>query len=259
MRDRSIALLLTLACADPDPYADGGAWLTPAIQAGVDVNCRAPDPRFVGPDIGDRPRDFELLDQFAYRARLASFCRHTVLLTVAEIGDPQVEALVAALPDLLATRQAGEDQPVIALTTWFRNEQGRVPEPGEIRRYAEALGIDPQTGEIGGHKVAVLRDEARFPGASAAAAVQWAATNIPSEIRARGQVEREVAGRWSLRSTPFFVVIHPGLVTATCGADLERDQILEALLEPLADWELRGIDGADPELRCSLRSVAPEP
>lgn len=254
MRGLALSLLLALGgCADPDPYADGGAWLTPAIDAGIEVRCRPPDPRFIGPDIGDRPRDFELLDQFAYRLKLSSFCRHTVLLTVGETGDPDVAALIAALPDLLADRRATE--PFLTITTWYRTPAGRVPEPADIRQQALDLGIDPETGEVDGHKVAVVRDQARFPGAAAAAAVQWAATNVPSEIRSRGQVEREVAGRWSLRSTPFYVVIHPGLVTATCGVDLADHQILEAFLDPLDEWSLRATGDAEPERRCSPRSI----
>lgn len=247
-------LLLTIGCAEYDPYQDGGAWLSPALRDGFTRVCDAPDPASIGPNIGDKAREFHLYDQFAYQVNLSSFCQHTVLVTVAEIGDPAAEALVARLPEIAEDRlpTADRDAPFIALTTWYRTPDGAVPTLAQVRAYAEALGVDPVTGELDGQKVAVLRDQPRFAGAAAAASVQWAATDVPGEIRSRQQVEREVAGRWSLRATPFHVVLHPGLQIAACGVDLERDQIVQAIQDPPMLFVL---EGDPPELRCDLRST----
>jgi hypothetical protein len=247
-------LLLAIGCTEYDPYQGGGAWLTPALRDGFTRACGAPDPGRVGPDIGDLARDFHLYDQFAYRVNLSSFCQHTVLVTVAEMGDPAAETLVADLPAIAEGRlpTADRDAPFIALTTWYRTAAGGVPTIADVRTYAAALGVDPVTGELEGQKVAVLRDQPRFAGAAAAASVQWAATNVPGELRTRQQVEREVAGRWSLRATPFYMVLHPGLVIATCGVDLDRDQIVQAIQDPPMLFVL---DGDPPERRCGPRST----
>jgi hypothetical protein len=256
MRAALLAPLALAGCGSFDPYAEGGAWLTPALDAGFQEACGPPDPRAAGPDIGDLARDFHLHDQFAYRVNLSDFCEHVVLLTVAEIGDPAAEALVAELPTIADDRlpTAERSAPFLALTTWFATPDGAVPTVADVRAYAEALGIDPTTGELSGQKVAVLRDEPRFAGAAAAASVQWAATNVPGELRSRTRVEREVAGRWTLRTTPFYVVVHPGGAIATCGDDLDADQIVQAIQDPPQLFVLEpGADGG-PVTDCGTRS-----
>lgn len=258
---RWFSLTLLIGCVSFDPYEGGrqggGAWLTPALEQGFTISCAPPDPTAVGPNIGDLARDFRLYDQFAYRVNLHDFCEHTVLITVSEMGNTAAEDTVASIPSIVDSRlpSATSDSPFIALTTWHETADGEVPTRETLRIYAEELGIDPQDGTLDGQKVPMLLDEPRFAGAAAAAAVQWAATDVSHDLPGRLQIEREVAGRWPLRTTPFYVVLHPGLQIAACGVDLKQDQILEAVEFPPSLFTLQPAeDGGDPSTRCSRRT-----
>jgi hypothetical protein len=151
----SLIVAVATGCVGFDPYKGGGGWLAPALDDGFTRLCSPPDPRQVGPDIGDLARDFRLFDQYAYRVNLSDFCHHTVLLTVGELGDPELVDLIDRLPDIVAQRlpSATQVSPFIVLTTWYRTPDGAVPTLADLRAFGHDLGVDPDTADIDGIKV----------------------------------------------------------------------------------------------------------
>ncbi|TVQ92399.1 MAG: hypothetical protein EA397_07175 [Deltaproteobacteria bacterium] len=249
------SMAIAAACGSFDPYAGGGAWLTPALDQGFEASCDLPDSTRVGPNIGDLFRDFSLYDQFAYRVNLHDFCEHTVLITVGVLGDEDDEEALFDVIDQSRARlpSARSASPLIAMTAWYRTTTGEIPTIEDLRQRAPDLGLDEQVPRIGSIPVILLQDAQRFPNAASAAAAQWIATDIEGELNTRLQVDREIAGRWPMRSTPFFVVLHPGLQIATCGTDPEEHQILQAIHEGPDLFVFRADNDESVTTQCSRR------
>lgn len=252
---RWLPLTLLIGCGPFDPYADGGGWLGPALDLDLRFDCELPEPDRIGPNIGDLARDFSLFDQFAYRVNLHDFCEHTVLLTVAELGDEEAEQAILDVIERSSDRLPSErSTPFIALTTWYRTVSGEIPTVQMLRERSAELGLDPVRPMVAGTPTAMIRDAQRFPGAAAAASAQWIATDVEGELSSRGQIEREVAGRWTTRATPYFIVLHPRLKIATCGSDPDRHQIIEAVQIGEDLFTLKGEGEGEPILSCSRRA-----
>lgn len=242
LRTLPILLVLTACDGEESPYVEGGNWtIDPCDRQERRLIAARADER-----LGGGTRDFDLLDQYAYRVSLSDFCGHTVVLTVGDMGAPES---VAAMDDLVALYDTRPTThvPLTVLTTWYRTADGAVPGAGDLRRFAESVGsdlaernVDPDGNIVdadGTLQVPVLRDPPRFENAATAAAAMWRASDVP-EPYIRFRRETEVAGRWGVREVPFYVVVHPGTSDqgvaiptpriVAMGQDLEADRIIEA-------------------------------
>lgn len=213
MRWVIVSLVGVGACSgETNPYADGGDWpVAPCTTA--DLARAAADQTEA---IGGTTRDFALFDQFAYKVRLSSFCRHTVLISVGSMVGEDDVAWLSRIPEI-EDGVLPSAPPLTILTTWFRGPSGSEPDVGDLRRFADVHQLE----------VPVLRDRPRFENAARAASAFWLASDL-GEPSFRYRQDMEVATRWRIAESPHFVVLHPGLRIVAAGADLDTDCLIEA-------------------------------
>jgi hypothetical protein len=210
---RFLLLLPLIGCiTSSNPYEEGGAWpVDPCSQGELAAAAEIREEV-----IGGTTRDFALYDQFAYKVRLSSFCGHNVLISVGAMSNPDDLAWLERIPEIQQGRLPSAP-PLTILTTWFDGPEGRAPEIVDLRKFAEQRDLD----------VPVLRDAPRFENAARAASIFWLASDL-EEPELRYRQEWEIATRWRVRDTPYFVVLHPELVIVAAGTDLDEDCIVEA-------------------------------